>query len=52
MGNVGGVWKLMFLWKKIRFARAWIMSLAAALMISVEEASGMVILVGKQLSVS
>ena len=34
------------------FARAWIMSFAVALMMSVEEASGMVTLVGNQLSVS
>ena len=34
------------------FARAWIMSLAAALMMLVEEASGMVTLVGNQISVS
>ena len=34
------------------FARAWIMLLAAALMMSVEEASGLVTLVGNQLSVS
>ena len=34
------------------FAGAWIMSLAAALMMLVEEASGMVTLVGNQLSVS
>ena len=33
------------------FARAWIMLLAAALMMSVEEASGLVTLVGNQLSV-
>ena len=34
------------------FARAWIMSLAAALMMSVEEASSMVTLVENQLIVS
>ena len=34
------------------FARAWIVSLAAALMMPVEEASGMATLVGNQLSVS
>ena len=34
------------------FSRAWIMSLSTALMMSVEEASGMVTLVGNQLSVS
>ena len=34
------------------FARAWIMSLAADLVMLVEEASGMVTLVGNQLSVS
>ena len=34
------------------FAGAWIMSLAAALMMLVEEASGMVTLVGNQISVS
>ena len=34
------------------FARAWIISLDAALMMLVEEASGMVTLVGNQLSVS
>ena len=34
------------------FSRAWIMLLATSLMMSVEEASGMVTLVGNQLSVS
>ena len=36
----------------VGFARAWIMSLVADLMMLVEEASGMVTLVGNQLSVS
>ena len=34
------------------FARAWIMSLDAALMMSLEEASGIVTLVGNRISVS